>query len=119
GGTLSHEFQVLAASGEDAIVSCDRCGYAANIEKAEVRPEPGTFAAGGALERVATPGQRTVDEVSTFLGLPPERFVKTLLYQTAGGAVVAALVRGDHELSETKLGGALGGEAAALADEAT
>jgi prolyl-tRNA synthetase len=119
GGSLSHEFQVLAASGEDAIVSCDRCGYAANIEKAELRPEAAAPGAGGPLERVATPGKRTVEEVSSFLRLPPECFIKTLLYQTGGAGVVAALVRGDHELSETKLQGALGGETVALADEAT
>jgi prolyl-tRNA synthetase len=119
GGSLSHEFQVLAASGEDAIVSCGRCGYTANVEKAEVRPTDAVDAAGGPLERVATPGKRTVEEVSAFLGLPAERFIKTLLYRTEGGAVVAALVRGDHELSEAKLQAALGGEAVALADEAT
>src|SRR5881296_4601213 len=97
GGSLSHEFQVLASAGEDAIVSCDRCGYAANVEKAEVRPLPAPAGgAGGTLERVATPGQRTVEEVSRFLGLPPERFVKTLLYRTASGAIVAVLMRGDH-----------------------
>src|SRR5262245_579621 len=119
GGDLSHEFQVLADSGEDAIVSCPRCGYAANVEKADVRPQPPVEADGGTLERVATPGKRTVEEVGAFLGLPPERFVKTLVYQTAGGDPVAVLVRGDHEVSETKLQSALGGEAVALADEAT
>jgi prolyl-tRNA synthetase len=119
GGDLSHEFQVLADSGEDAIVSCPRCGYAANVEKADVRPLPPAEARGGALERVATPGKRTVDEVGAFLGLPPERFVKTLVYQTASGDPVAVLVRGDHEVSETKLQAALGDEAVALADEAT
>jgi prolyl-tRNA synthetase len=119
GGDLSHEFQVLAESGEDAIVSCERCGYAANVEKAEVRPLPAPAASGGALERVATPGKRTVEEVGAFLGLPPERFVKTLVYQTASGAIVAVLVRGDHEVSETKIQAALGGDAAVLADELT
>jgi len=118
GGSLSHEFQVLASSGEDAIVSCDRCGYAANVEKAEVRPLAAPAGgAGGTLERVATPGKRTVEEVSAFLGLPPERFVKTLVYRTAGDATVAVLVRGDHEASETKVQAALGGEPVALADE--
>jgi prolyl-tRNA synthetase len=119
GGSLSHEFQVLAGSGEDAIVSCDKCGYAANVEKAEVRAaEPG----GGTtrtLERVSTPGKRTVEEVSAFLGEPPDRFIKTLLFAADGGGVVVALVRGDHEVSETKLQAALGGEGVALADEAT
>jgi prolyl-tRNA synthetase len=119
GGDLSHEFQVLADSGEDAIVSCARCGYAANVEKADVRPVAPLDTRGGLLERVATPGKRTVDEVGAFLGMPPERFVKTLVYQTAGGAPVAVLVRGDHEVSETKVQAALGGEAVALADERT
>jgi prolyl-tRNA synthetase len=119
GGDLSHEFQVLADSGEDAIVSCERCGYAANVEKAEVRALPAPAPSGGTLERVATPGKRSVEEVATFLGLPPERFVKTLLYRTGGGDVVAVLVRGDHEVSETKAGTALDGEAIALADEQT
>ena len=119
GGDLSHEFQVLAEAGEDAIVSCERCGYAANAEKAEVKPPPATVATGGALERVATPGKRTVAEVSAFLGVPPERFVKTLVYQGADGATVAVLVRGDHEVSETKLRAALGGEPVALAEEST
>jgi prolyl-tRNA synthetase len=119
GGSLSHEFQVLAASGEDAIVSCERCGYTANVEKAEVHPEEPVRGPGGALERVETPGKRTVEEVSAFLGEPAHRFIKTLLYRTESGGVVAALVRGDHELSETKLQAALGGETVALADEAT
>ncbi|MFN8544288.1 MAG: proline--tRNA ligase [Candidatus Binatia bacterium] len=119
GGSLSHEFQVLAASGEDAIASCDRCGYAANVEKAEARPLPAPEVPGGVLERVATPGQRTVEEVGKFLGLPPERFVKTLLYQLADGAAIAVLVRGDHTASETKVQAALGGEPLVLADETT
>jgi prolyl-tRNA synthetase len=119
GGSLSHEFQVLAASGEDAIVSCDQCDYAANVEKAETRPLPPGNAPGGALERVKTPGKRSVEEVSAFLGLPADRFVKTLLFQTAGGQVAAVLVRGDHEVSAVKVKGALGGEPVTLADEET
>jgi prolyl-tRNA synthetase len=119
GGSQTHEFQVLAAAGEDAIVSCPHCGYAANVEKAEAPALPPPPAAGGALERVATPGKRTVEEVSAFLGLPPERFIKTLLYEVADGAVVAVLVRGDHTASETKIQAALGGAPVALADERT
>ena len=119
GGTLSHEFQVLADSGEDAIVSCDRCGYAANVEKAETRPLPPVDAAGGALERIVTPGKRTVEEVSKFLGLPSERFVKTLIYQTPGGYTLAALVRGDHDVSPTKLSAAVEQPLVELADEGT
>ena len=120
GGSLSHEFQVLADSGEDAIVSCDSCDYAANVEKAELAPPAAPPAMNGAsLTPVETPDQRTIEEVSTFLGEPPERFVKTLLYETDTGAVVAALVRGDHELSEPKLKNLLGCQWVVLADEET
>jgi prolyl-tRNA synthetase len=119
GGTLSHEFQVLAESGEDAIVSCDRCGYAANVEKADARPLPPVDAPGGSLEPVATPGRRTVEEVSRFLGVPADRFVKTLIYEMPDGSAVAALVRGDHEVSPTKLAAAVGATALQLADDET
>jgi prolyl-tRNA synthetase len=119
GGSQTHEFQVLAASGEDAIVSCDRCGYAANVEKADAPVLPLPVATGGKMERIATPGKRAVEDVAAFLGLPRERFVKTLLYQTQGGAIVAVLVRGDHEASETKIQAALGGDGVTLADERT
>jgi prolyl-tRNA synthetase len=121
GGTLSHEFQVLADSGEDAIVSCDKCDYAANVEKAELPPSSLQFSVLGpqSLKKVHTPDQRTIEEVSTFLGEPKERFIKTLLYVTDTGAVIAALIRGDHELSEAKLKNALGCQWVALADEET
>lgn len=122
GGTMSHEFQVLADSGEDAIVSCNNCTYAANVEKAELPSSsrssvqsPGS----STLKKVHTPDQRTIEQVSTFLGESPERFVKTLIYVTDTGTVVAALVRGDHELSEPKLKTALGCQWVALADEDT
>jgi prolyl-tRNA synthetase len=123
GGTLSHEFQVLAESGEDAIVSCDKCGYAANVEKAEL-PSSSEFrvpssAPAQSLKKVHTPDQRTIEEVATFLGEAPNRFVKTLVYVTDTGAVVAALVRGDQALSEAKLKTALGCQWVALADEET
>lgn len=121
GGSLSHEFQVLAESGEDAIVACSSCGYAANVEQAEVAA-PVSGAPRGAsepLRRVATPGRRTIDEVSAFLGIPPERFVKTLVYVLEGGSAVVALVRGDHQLSEAKLKRALGGRWVAMADPET
>jgi prolyl-tRNA synthetase len=121
GGTLSHEFQVLADYGEDAIVSCDKCGYAANVEKAEL---PQTLTSDlaprtASLTRVHTPDQRTVEEVARFLGEPRERFIKTLLYVTDSGAIIAVLVRGDHELSEPKLKNILGCQWVAMADEDT
>jgi prolyl-tRNA synthetase len=127
GGRRAHEFQVLADSGEDAIVSCTQCDYAANVEKAEIAPagpaagDGGTRpdVARGLLKKVRTPGKRTVEEVGAFLAEPPERFIKTLLCTTSDGDTVAALVRGDHELSEIKLRNLLGAQWVAMADAET
>jgi prolyl-tRNA synthetase len=120
GGRRAHEFQVLADSGEDAIVSCNRCDYAANVEKAEIgrRPSPAAGAA-NPLKKVRTPEKRTVEEVAAFLAEPTERFIKTLLVVTSSGETVAALVRGDHELSEIKLRTLLGLPWVAMADAET
>ena len=119
GGSRSHEFQVLADSGEDAIVSCDGCEYAANIEKAAIRAEQrgGARPATSALLEVETPGRGTVEEVAEFLEVPSPRFVKTLLY-VADGETVVAMVRGDHALSEPKLKEALGAQTVELAPAA-
>jgi prolyl-tRNA synthetase len=121
GGSLSHEFQVLAESGEDAIASCDRCEYAANIQKAEVKPTADggrdTKTTTAAHKKVATPGKKTVAEVAAFLSQPPGRFIKTMVYK-ADGDLVAVLVRGDHEINEVKLKDALGAGEIALAGEA-
>jgi prolyl-tRNA synthetase len=122
GGSQSHEFQVLADSGEDAIVSCNGCDYAANIEKAEVkarRPAGRDLASEAPkLEKVATPGKKTVAEVATFLKLRPNKFIKTLVYRIDGGELVAVLVRGDHEINELKLKAILKSQELTLADEA-
>jgi len=122
GGSKSHEFQVLAESGEDAIVSCNRCDYAANVQKAEIkmcRPPARELAeAAPKLEKVATPGKKSVAEVAAFLKLSADQFIKTLVYKSDGGELVAALVRGDHEVNELKLQMALGCREVGLADEA-
>jgi prolyl-tRNA synthetase len=103
GGSSSHEFMVLADSGEDAIVSCSACEYAANVEKAEARPiVAGEHADARPLERVATPEKRTIEEVSEFLGVHAAAMIKTLVL-LADNEPVVALVRGDHELNEIKL----------------
>ncbi len=118
GGSLSHEFQVLAASGEDEIAACDQCPYAANIEKAEVEAplEAAATAPGNeAPRRVETPGKRTIEEVAAFLDLPTTDFIKTLVYVQADGEPVVALVRGDHQISEAKLRSLLQTEAITLA----
>ncbi len=123
GGSMSHEFQVLAESGEDAVAMCEVCGYTANVEKAAVRngaaTPPPIGRVPGPLRKVHTPDVRTVEEVAGFLGEPNNCFIKTLLYATDTGEVVGALVRGDHELSEAKLRAALGVQAVVLADAAT
>jgi prolyl-tRNA synthetase len=103
GGRFSHEFMVLADTGEDVIVSCDTCTYAANLERAEVNTVAGeTDEELKELQRVRTPGKRSVEEVTEFLGVPPQRLIKTMIFATEEGAV-AALVRGDHEINEAKL----------------
>jgi prolyl-tRNA synthetase len=123
GGSQSHEFQVLAESGEDAIVSCNTCDYAANVEKAEVkaaRPAGRDIAEESPkLEKVSTPGKKSVAEVAEYLKLPSERFIKTLVYRTDSGEFVAVLARGDHEINELKLKAVLGCREIALADEAS
>jgi len=118
GGTASHEFMVLASSGEDDIASCDSCQYAANVEKAEIRiPEVATQAPGAALTRVSTPGQKSVEDVAAFMDVPLFKLVKTLILETDAGELVAALVRGDRELNEIKLCRLLGANEVALASD--
>lgn len=121
GGNFSHEFMVLAATGEDVILSCAACSYAANVEKAEIRPpENMAFAPApaGSPRKVHTPERRTVEEVCALLGIGPQGLVKTMIYTTEQG-VVAALVRGDHEVNEAKLKRCLGAQTMELADEET
>lgn len=104
GGSSSHEFMVLAESGEDAIVSCDSCEYAANVEKAELRgPQEPAAAAAQKLEKVLTPARKTVEEVVAFLKATPQKLVKTLIVQSDQGETLAVLLRGDRELNDIKL----------------
>lgn len=121
GGSLSHEFQVLADSGEDAIVSCDTCQYTANVELAAIgglpqAPAPPSTAT--APVAVETPSRRTIDEVSAFLKVTPTALIKTLVLDV-DGATWLALVRGDRELNLIKVRKALGAtEVTMAADEA-
>lgn len=120
GGSSSHEFMVLADSGEDGLVECEKCPYAANLERAETAESPArVFADADKMpEVVATPGRRTIAEVADFFKSPPERFIKTLIY-LADGAPVGVLVPGEREVNEIKLRRALGAQAVALADDET
>ncbi|MGH8283726.1 MAG: proline--tRNA ligase [Gammaproteobacteria bacterium] len=104
GGDLSHEFQVLAESGEDAIAFSNASDYAANIELAEaIAPHESRPAPSRKLTRVATPTQKTIAEVSALLGVAAAGCIKTLLLRSQHG-LVALCLRGDHELNEIKAG---------------
>ncbi|MBI4002204.1 MAG: proline--tRNA ligase [Nitrospira defluvii] len=108
GGTSSHEFMVLADTGEETIVYSEEGTYAANVERAEVLPPTATDETPHRpLTPVSTPGQRTVEEVTAFLKITPRQLVKTLLY-TTGKETVAVLVRGDHDVNEIKVKRLLG-----------
>ncbi len=123
GGDVSHEFMAPAESGEDRVVRCESCGYAANLEAAKclstVHPGPPSTLAGAgrppstvevpaAMEAVNTPGKHSVKEVSEFLKVPASRLIKTLLYDVGKDEHVAVLVRGDHDVNEAKLSRVLG-----------
>jgi len=102
GGDTSQEFQVLAASGEDAIAYSDADDYAANLETARALPPATPRAAPSQpLTKVPTPGVKTIEDLCRFLGVPAEKTVKTLVYEGNDG-LVAFLVRGDHQLNEVK-----------------
>lgn len=116
GGSFSHEFMVLADTGEDVILYCTKCDYSANVEKAETKT---VFTYRDErlkeIKVVETPGMKTVEEVADYLGVEKERVVKTLIYITDFGPV-AALVRGDHEVNEAKLKNFLGANVIYMAE---
>jgi len=101
GGSASHEFQVLADSGEDAIAYCPDSDYAANVELAEAAPPSPRAAAREAMQKVPTPGKSTCEEVAELLGLPLARTVKCIMLWV-DGKVHMLLIRGDHSLNEIK-----------------
>ncbi len=120
GGSFSHEFMVLAETGEETIVSCTKCEYAANIERAEVKDQ---YAAPSAasfkpLTEFNTQNKTTVADVAALVGRPTTDFLKTQLYMIDGKVPVIALMRGDHELHEAKLAAAVGSPALYRASEA-
>lgn len=108
GGDVSHEFMVLAETGEATVVYSDKGAYAANLERAEVpAPSETDGTPLRSMTAVSTPQRKTVEEVTAFLNISPGRLVKTLLYE-ADAQTVAVLVRGDHEVNEVKLARLLG-----------
>jgi prolyl-tRNA synthetase len=107
GGDVSHEFMAVSPFGEDSVVTCDKCKYAANKEKAECPPAKSSATGEDTreilpMEEIPTPGAHTIEQVSEYLKIPPRQLVKTLIYKTNTG-FIAALVRGDHEVNEPKL----------------
>ncbi len=121
GGGSNEEFMIIAESGEDKVLQCDKSGYAANAERCEL-PDPKLTPPPidniPPAQKVATPNARTVEEVCAFLNTTPDRLVKTLLMRV-DGKPVAALVRGDRELNPYKLMHALDGESVEMLDAAT
>lgn len=120
GGSFSHEFMVLAETGEDWIANCLTCDFAANLEKAEVKWDESAAVSKDeadlkGVEEVETPDMRTIEEVTSFLDLSPQQLIKTLIFKTDGEGI-AVLLRGDHELNEAKLKSLLGMEQLELAD---
>ena len=108
GGSFSHEFMVLAETGEDTVVFCQECEYAANMEKATVKlREKEHVESLKKLEKIETPGKRKVDTVCEFLNISPSQLVKTLVFM-ADDEPVAVLVRGDRKMEEVKLKNLLG-----------
>ncbi len=102
GGKDSHEFMLVAGSGEDEVIRCDKCDYAANADKAvsakrQIAPEKPL-----PLEEVATPGMKTIEELASFLNVPEDHTLKAVFY-VADGQVVFAMIRGDLEVNEVKL----------------
>jgi prolyl-tRNA synthetase len=117
GGSFSHEFMILADTGEEEIVWCD-CGYGANSEKAECLPISWSKEKPLPLEEVLTPNIGTVEDVAKFLEILPEKFIKTMIYEADSNPIIV-LVRGDHEVNEMKLQSLLGVNEVVLANEQT
>jgi len=109
GGDISAEFMVPCSAGEALLAICPDCGYAANVERARPAPLPEAEGEMKPLTEKATPGARTIEQVSDFLNAKPKKLVKTIIY-TADGEPVAALVRGDYDINEMKLARVLGRE---------
>lgn len=119
GGSFSHEFMVMAETGEDMIFLCDSCKYAANKEKAEIGAKICNTDTGEPqrkLEKVSTPGKKSIEEVSAFLDVPKTKIVKTLVY-LVDSALYMIIVRGDRDANEIKVKNALNAQEIRLATD--
>lgn len=117
GGGNTHEFTVLADSGESEIVYCSACDYAANVEKAELKAIVAEAEGELPLEIVETPGTKTIEAVVAYLGVPVEKSIKAVAFQNEADEVICAFVRGDHEVNDVKLQNAVGAVTLRMAEE--
>lgn len=118
GGSNTHEFTALAKTGESKIAVCTKCDYAANIEKAPAKALPAADEKELPLEKVATPGAKTIEKVVDYLKLPIEKSIKAVAFQDEKDRLICVFVRGDHEVNEVKLQNTVGAITLRMADEA-
>lgn len=109
GGSSSHEFMVISESGEDTLILCPKCGYAANAERATVVKPPRPEEPEKEIEKIPTPGTTTIEDVAALVGVPTAQTLKAVFYSTNQGEVIFVLIRGDLEVNETKLSNQLEG----------
>ncbi|MHB1293488.1 MAG: proline--tRNA ligase [Anaerolineae bacterium] len=109
GGSVSHEFIVVSEAGEDTLILCRQCKYAANAEKATFEKGTGVAGEPAPMEKVATPGTTSIEAVSNLLGVETRQTLKAVFFSTPEGKVVFAVIRGDLDVNPNKLSNALGG----------
>lgn len=117
GNATTHEFTVLAETGESDIVYCEKCDYAANAEKSELKPIIAPEEEVLPLEKVNTPGTKTIEAVAEFLNTPLEKNIKAVIFQNEKDQVICAFVRGDHEVNDVKLQNVTGAITLKMAEE--
>lgn len=117
GGSNTHEFMVIAESGEAAIVYCEACDYAANVEKAELKPILPEGENQLPLEMIDTPNTKTIEAVAAYLGVAVTKNIKAVAFQNEKDEVILAFVRGDHEVNDVKLQNAVGAITLRMASE--
>ncbi|WP_110953232.1 proline--tRNA ligase [Anaerosinus massiliensis] len=117
GGSNTHEFMVIAESGEAGIVYCNACDYAANVEKAELKPLMSEAELALPLEIIDTPDTKTIESLATFLNVDIKKTIKAVAFQNEKEEVVLAFVRGDHEVNDIKLQNAVGAIALTMATD--
>lgn len=118
GNATTHEFTVLADTGESDIAYCEKCDYAANAEKSELKTIIAPAEEALPLEKVLTPHTKTIEAVAEYLGMPIEKNIKAVIFQNEKDQAVCAFVRGDHEVNDVKLQNAAGAITLKMADEA-